>query len=383
MNKNVWIGVAVLIAVIVGVFAVTHYKKASASEIRLGAILPLTGDVASYGVAVKQGIDLAVATENQAGGVKGKAISVMYEDDKGDPKQGVTAAQKLISVAHVRVIIGAVPSSVTLAIAPVAERARVILFSPASSSPKITNAGDYIFRNYPSDELEGQLVARFAVQHGYSTAALLTINNDYGNGLNEVFAKAYSEKGGTVLLNDKYTQGAGDFRTLLLKIKRLSPKCIFIVGYGRELGTIVRQARELAVETQFLSTVNFQDAETIATGGESVDGVRYSSAIFDTQSTEPSVRDFVEAFHKRFGKDPDVWSAHGYDALRMLVDAMRRRGPDADSVKQALYATRNFPGVAGRTTIDENGDPVKEARFMTVKNRQFVPYVEPEAPKQR
>ncbi|MBZ5497758.1 MAG: ABC transporter substrate-binding protein [Acidobacteriia bacterium] len=383
MYTKVWIGIAVVVAAIAGIFAIVHWKPRTASEIQVGAILPLTGDVASYGVAVQQGIELAVDKENRSGGVNGRRLSILYEDDKGEPKQGVAAAQKLISMAHVQVIIGAVPSSVTLAIAPIAERSRVILFSPASSSPKLTTAGDYIFRNYPSDELEGRLVAQFAVEHGFSTAAILTINNDYGNGLNDVFLKTYVNQGGRVLLNDKYSQGSGDYRTILTKIKGRSPKCVFIVGYGKELGTIVRQARELGLEVQFLSTVNFQDTETLVTGGKAVEGTIYSSAIFDAESLDPKINEFISTFKSRFGKDPDVWSAHGYDALMIIVEAMRKRGTDADSVKQALYEIRDFPGVAGKTSIDQNGDPIKAARFMTIKDAHFTPFTESNPPRQK
>ena len=281
---------------------------------------------------------------------------------------------KLISVNHVRVIVGAVASSVTLAIAPIAERGRVVLISPASSSPKITSAGDYIFRNYPSDELKGELVASFAIKRGLITAGVLTINNDYGTGLNKVFTEAYIKYGGKIAINQNYQEGTKDFRTILAKVKQQLPQCVFVVGYSRELGTLIKQARELGITSQFLSTVNFYDSQSITTGGNAVEGVIFSSPVFDSKSVEPNVQEFVVAFKGRFNKEPDVWSAHGYDALLLVAEAMRTKGFTSQKIRDGLYAIKGFSGVAGKTTLDSNGDAIKEARFLTVKNGEFVSY---------
>jgi branched-chain amino acid transport system substrate-binding protein len=370
--KHRWFVIfAVVFAIcILLIFFTTFTNK----DITIGTILPLTGDVASYGIAVQQGIKIAVEEANEKGGINGKTINVLYEDDKGDPKDGVAAARKLISINRVKVIIGAVPSSVTLAIAPLAEKAKIVLLSPASSSPKITNAGDYIFRNYPSDELEGKLVAKFAVDHNLMTAAVVTINNDYGTGLNKVFCTTYTALKGNVIFNEGYLEGITDFRTILAKVSQSQPQCIFIVGYSKELGTLIKQAREMGIQSQFLSTVNFYDNQSITTGGTSVEGVIFSSPVFDSGSNQPNIREFVNIFKKRFGKEPDVWSAHGYDALLLVIEAMRSKGTSAQNIKEGLYSIKDFPGVSGKTTFDSNGDVIKEARFLTVKNGEFVPY---------
>jgi branched-chain amino acid transport system substrate-binding protein len=372
MMRKIWFGLivfALLIAVLV-----IWFTKDGKQQITIGAIMPLTGDVASYGIANKNGIDLAAEKVNREGGINGKPIIVLYEDDSADPKAGVAAARKLISINHVKVIIGAVPSSVTLAIADVVEKARVVLISPASSSPKITNAGDYVFRNYPSDELEGNLVAKFAIDHNLMTAAVITNNNDYGTGLNKVFSTAYRNANGNIVLNEGYLEGTTDFRSILAKIGQSSPQCIFVVGYSKELGTLIKQARELGITSQFLSTVNFYDAQSITTGGNAVEGVIFSSPVFDSKSSDPIVQEFVIAFKNRFVKEPDVWSAHGYDALLLVVQAMRNKGITADNIKEGLYGIKDFPGVSGKTTFDINGDVVKDARFLTVKNGEFISY---------
>ncbi|NQU87277.1 MAG: ABC transporter substrate-binding protein, partial [Mariniphaga sp.] len=310
------------------------------------------------------------------GGLFNKKIKIIFEDSKAEPKLGVSAANKLINVDKVQVIIGAVASSVTLAIAPLAEKNEIILISPASSSPKITDAGDFIFRNYPSDVLEGELVANFAIKKNYEIASILTINNEYGIGLNRVFEENYKKNGGKILSNDSYSEGIKDYRTILLKIKSLNPKCVFIVGYGREMGTAIKQARELGIKSQFLSTVNFYDKESINSGGDAVNGVIFSSPVFDPNSQKENISLFVKQFSSEFGIEPDVWSAHGYDALLLIVEAIKNSSINSIDIKNELYKIKDFPGVSGKTTFDSNGDVIKDARFLVVQNGEFIPYKE-------
>ncbi len=344
-------------------------------EIKIGAIMPLTGDYATYGISIKNGIELAKDKINSMGGVLGRKIKIMYEDSKAEPKLGVAAINKLIKINKVSVIIGAVASSVTLAIAPIAESNSTVLLSPASSSPKITQAGDFIFRNYPSDILEGKLVADFALKNGYKIASILTINNEYGLGLNKVFEENYKKNGGKILSNDLYSEGETNFRTILSKIKKFNPQLIFIVGYGREMGTCIKQARELGIKSQFVSTVNFYDKESLVTGGDAVNGVIFSSPVFDPNSSEKNIKLFVKEFKNKFGVQPDVWSAHGYDALLLVLQAIKdSHSINSIKIKDSLYKIKNFPGVSGKTTFDKNGDVIKEARFLIVKNGHFVSY---------
>ena len=342
--------------------------------IKLGSILSLTGGVATYGKEIKDGLELAVQNINEQGGIKGKKIEVIYEDDQSTPKGSVNAIQKLISVNKVKVIIGAISSSNTLAIAPIAEQSKVVLFSPASSSPKITHAGDYVFRNYPSDLLEGKEVANFALSKKMRTSCIFTINNDYGNGLNQVFIEHYEAKGGKVLLNEKYNEGQLDFRNSLSKIKGIRPDCVFIVGYGKELGAIVKQAKEIGINSQFLSTVNFLDQQTLKIGGTAVNGVIFSSIAFDDKSEDPVIKDFISNFQKMFNRKPNVWSAHAYDALMIIANVINKGGLPSDQIKKGIYETQLYHGVSGVTSFDKFGDVIKTVSFMTVVNNHFVLY---------
>ncbi len=366
-----------VLILVFGLSTIIYYKFLENSRkeyIRIGAILPLTGDVASYGKAAQQGIELAAENINLNGGINKRKIKIYYQDDKAQPQDGVNAFINLVQIDKVIAVIGAVPSSVTLAIAPVAEKDKIPLLSPASSSPLITNAGDYIFRNYPSDELEGVQVADYALSLQYKTAVTLTINNDYGKGLMTVFKKEYSISGGKIINSFNYTEGETNFQTILFRIKELKPQCVFIVGYGKELGKIVKQARELDIKVQFFSTVNFLDQQTIETGGTSVEGVIFSSPVFDPSSGKQNVKQFVNKFNLKYHKDPDVWSAHAYDALNLLAYAIKNKGVSPNGIKNGLYEIKNFDGVSGITTFDNNGDVIKEVRFMTVKDGKFINY---------
>lgn len=224
----------IAILLIITAFSLGCAKKEK--EIKIGAILPLTGDAAKYGESAKRAIDLAVEEINSTGGIKGSKIKVIYEDDQALPEKGVSAIQKLITVDKVHVVIGAMPSSVTLAMAPIAEKNKVVLFSPASSNPKITEAGDYIFRNDVSDIFEGGKMADETWQRlKFRKAAVLYINNDYGVGIKDVFVYRFTVLGGEIVATENFEQGTTDFRTQLTKIKQGNPEAVYIVGYKEQI----------------------------------------------------------------------------------------------------------------------------------------------------
>ncbi|HQP89295.1 MAG TPA: penicillin-binding protein activator, partial [Thermoanaerobaculia bacterium] len=228
--------------------------RARVKDVSIGVVVPLTGEVATYGTAILNGVRLAAEELNSSSGIH---FVLKIEDDQANPRVGVAAARKLITIDRTPAVIGAVASSVTLSIAPIAEQSGVVLLSPASSSPKLTHAGAYIFRNYPSDTLEGDLAAAFALKRGWRRASVVVMNNDYGVGLQEVFVASYRSGGGVILTNDTFNEGTADFRAMLVRLGRDKPDVIFSVGYGRELGTLARQARALGIRAQLLSTVNF------------------------------------------------------------------------------------------------------------------------------
>lgn len=345
----------------------------SNDTIKVGAIMPLTGDGAKYGEAARNGIELALKAINTSGGIDGKSITVTYEDSQGDPRQGVAVARRLIDVERVNCIIGGLFSSVTLAVAPLMNENKVVLLSPTSSAPKITDAGDYIFRNVASDIFEGSVMAKYAADTlHYKKIAILYINNEYGAGISRVFRQKYEEMGGEVVIEESYEQDTQDFRAQLSKVKAANPDATYIVGYN-ELGQLLKQAKEIGLKTRFLSTVMFEDPDILNVAGGAAEGVIYSSRAYDPNSSAENVSEFVDAFKAAYGQEPDIFAALSFDAMNILALAMKDGGTTADGVKLALYNIKNYPGVVGTTSFDQNGDVVQEALIKTVKDGEFMP----------
>lgn len=350
---------------------VLTFSCAKKEEIKIGAILPLTGEGAKYGQSAKRGIDLAVEEINLKGGIKGKKLTVVYEDSKGDPKEGTSAIQKLITMEKVPAIIGAMASSVTLAVAPIAEKNKVVLLSPASSAPKITYAGDYIFRNCYSDLYEGRKMAHYIYNETtYRKIAIIHINNDYGIGLRDAFRGEFTKLGGNVTATETYGFGTTDFRTQISKIKDANPDAVYIVGYA-EMGRLLVQAKELGLKVPFFSCIMFEDPDILKVAGEVAEGIVYTFPSYNPESKEDVVANFVSSFEKKYNQKPDGFAANAYDALKILVVAIKEGGEKSQQIKKALYSIKNYPGVTGETSFDKNGDVIKLIGIKRVEKGDF------------
>lgn len=346
--------------------------KKEEKEIKIGAILPLTGDAALYGKSIKKGIDLAVDQINSKGGIKGSKVSVIFEDSKAVPADGVAAFQKLINIHKVSAVIGDAVSSVTLAFAPIAEKNKIVILSPLSSSPVLTDAGDFIFRNVPSDLYGGKVAAYFAVKdQGWKKLAILYINNDFGVGLKRVFSENVETLGSEIVASDAYEQGAKDFRTQLLKIKSTNPEAVFIVGYG-EVPQILIQAKEIGLKTKFLGTGLLEDPNVIKLAKNAAEGIYFTQLQYDASLTDSLVKDFVDAFTKKYNAKPDIIAAYGYDAMKVLTYAMEGSNLTSEGIRDQLYKVKNYHGVTGDITFDKNGDVIQPMGIKTVRNGEFV-----------
>ncbi len=370
-KRGVCIGVTVAIAagiaIWLGLFPPWGGESMS-DEFTIGALLPLTGSGAMYGQNAQQGIELAL---DKTAGFCRTRIHVVYEDTQLTPQVGLSGARKLIDVNGVSVIIGAMGSSVTQAVAPVCEDSQVVLLSPVSSAPEITNAGDYIFRVCLSDVYEGAVMASKAYEAlNLRTVAILYIVNDYGVGLREVFEREFSALGGTILLAEAFDQDATDFRTQLTKIKAAAPDAVFLVGY-KEMIPILIQAVELGMHTQFLSTVMFDDQEILQQAGEAAEGVIFTTWDYEPAGGYAPRDEFLDAFRERFGAEPGLFCAEAYDAMMLVGQAICDGASTADEFRDALYSVVGFEGASGVITIDENGDTVKPLMLKTVRNGRF------------
>jgi len=371
--KKTWIGIIIGVAVVLAAVFIFTQTVTESEKIKIGAILPLSGSGAKYGEEAKNGINLAVMQINTSGGVNNKEIKIIYEDDQGKSSGAINAFNKLVTVNKVPVVIGPMYSSTVLSVAPIAEEKKVVLFTPSGSSPEITQAGDYVFRNWPSDTFEGSEMANFAYEQlDLQKAAILTVNIDYGTGLTEVFKNKFTALGGQVLAIEKYDQGDTDFRSQLTKIKATKPDVLYLPGYYTEIALILKLAKELGFDTKYLSCVGFDNPKAIELAGEAAEDVIFARPAYDPNSEDEVVSGFVESFKGEYNTIPGTYAAHAYDALNILIIAIKRGGYEAEDIKDVLYNVQNFNGVTGSTSFDKNGDVIKSIQIMTVRKGHFV-----------
>jgi len=370
--KKIWITIGAVVIVALAIVLTISQTKKEPEEIKIGAILPLSGEGAKYGVATKRGIDLALKEINENGGVHKRKITIIYEDDRGEPTSGVSAITKLIQIDKVPCILGPIYSSVALAVAPIAEKNKTVLLSPAASAPALTKAGDYIFRNVLSDLYEASALAKYAYTSlGLRRVSILYINNDFGLGHKESFKSEFESLGGKIISTESFEQDATDFRTQLTKLYKENPEAVFLIGY-REMGRVLRQSAELGFHLRFISFSMFEDPEILKIAGNAAEGVYYSLQTFDPQSPEPVVKKFVENFRVAYHQDADIFAGLGYDAMKLLAVALEKGGLNSEKIKSTLYQIKDFPGVTGKTSFDQNGDVSKTISIQKVENGRFI-----------
>lgn len=341
-------------------------------EIKIGAILPLSGDNAAYGVEIRKGVELGAAEINAEGGINGKQLHIVFEDDQADPQKTVSAYKKLTKIHGICFIIGGVFSSSTLAIAPLAEREKVVLLSPTSSAIEISNVGDYVFRIYPSDSLDCFFLAEFAYNKLHArSVAVLYLQASATTAISKFFKKRFEELGGHIVLSESHNEGDNDFRSSLSKIKGNEVvDIIFIPSYLREMAILLKQARELGIRSQFLSISTFYDPKIVELTGEAAEGVIFSAPLYNAKNESPLAKRFVSQFKKAYRSEPGIWSAYGYDVARVAAEGLKK-GYNSSAIKEALYKIKDFSGVTGSITFDKNGDVVKQLEMFIVKNGKF------------
>lgn len=331
--------------------------------IKVGVYGDLTGQTSSFGQSTKNGIELAVEEINNAGGVVGKKIQLIVEDDQGRPEQAKTVVSKLINQDKVQAVLGEVASTNSLAAAPVAQEAKIPMITPSSTNPKVTEVGDYISRVCFIDPFQGAVMAKFAANTlKAKTAAILgDVNSDYSKGLTQFFETEFTKLGGKVVAKEAYTQTDPDFKGQLTKIRNLNPDVIYIPGYYGQVGIIAKQARELDMNMPLLGGDGWDSPELWKLGGAALKN-SYISNHYSAENPAPEIQNFVKAFKAKFGVEPDSLAALAYDAAKVLADAIKRAGgTDSTKLKDAINTTKDFPGVTGKITLDASRNAVKPA----------------------
>jgi len=343
---------------------------AQADTILIGEVGSLTGSEATFGISARDGVELAVKEANEAGGIKGRKIVVRVYDDQGKPEEAANAVTRLISQDRAKMIIGETASSNSLAMAPKCQSAQVPMITPTSTNPKVTAVGDYIFRVCFIDSFQGLVMARFAKENlKLSRAAVLKdIKSAYSLGLTEVFTRKFTEMGGKIVDTQSYSKGDSDFRAQLTAIKSQKPEAIYIPGYYTDVGIIARQAREIGIKAPLLGSDGWDSEKLFELGGSAILG-SYFSNHYSPDDPSPRVKRFLATYKAAYGTIPDSVAALGYDAANVAIHAMKQ-APDltGPALRRALAQTRDFPGVGGNITLDENRNPRKPAVVLQVEN---------------
>jgi branched-chain amino acid transport system substrate-binding protein len=352
-----------------------------AGDIPVGVYGALTGSEAAFGTSTVNGVRIAADEINAAGGVLGRRIRLVVEDDQGRAEEAASVVTKLITSDGVVALIGENSSNQSLAAAPIAQSNGVPMISPSSTNPTVTEKGDSIFRVCFTDPYQGKALASFVRGNlKLDTAAILVDKkNDYSVGLARVFREEFEAAGGKIVAEQSYSGGDTEFRPQLTAIKGKSPQALFIPGFYTEVGQIAIQARDLGLNAPLVGGDGWDSPVVIQIGGKAIEGSYFSDHYF-VGDTRPVVKKFVAEFVKRYGGKPEATAALGYDALHIWANAARRANSiDKKAVRDQIAATKAYDGVSGMITMGPDRNPIKPVAMIKIENGQmnFAGWVKP------
>jgi branched-chain amino acid transport system substrate-binding protein len=394
MSKNL-IAVTTVLTMAVGLAGCSKSSDSGSSSggggsdvIKIGTNLELTGTVAAFGQSQLKGINLAVEEINAAGGVLGKKLEIISQDNASKKEESTRVATKLISEDKVDVLMGGTISGDTFAAVDVANNKKTPLLTASATNDNITfdskknKLNEYVFRACFTDSFQGKVMADFASKKLNAKNAVIYIDNssDYSKGLAKSFKTAFEKNGGKILAEESYQTKDTDFKAVLTRIKTLNPDVIWVPGYYEEVGKIVKQARELGINVPMMGGDGWDAPQLVEIAGKEALNNTFISNHYISTDPDPKVQKFVEAFKKKNNEVPDAMAVLGYDATYMLADAIKRAGAvDKEKIKEALANTKDFEGVTGKIALDKNHDPVKAAVVLRYKDgkQEFETKIQP------
>ncbi len=385
-GKHLKLAAALMGTLLMGSVLAGCGDEAKSDEIKIGANFEMTGNVANYGSATLDGLKLAIKEVNDAGGVNGKKITIVDADNKSEASEAVNAATKLISDDKVKVIVGPAVTANVIAESQVATDNKVPVIAPDATSPDVTvengQVKPYIFRSCFIDPQQGSVMAKFATEKLKAKTAVIYVDNstDYSKSLGKVFKEKFEAAGGKVLDQQAFVAKDTDFKATLTTLKAANADVIFVPAYYEEVGKIVKQARELGITCPILGTDGWDDPKVAdIAGADALNNTFFSTHYSDK---DESVKGFVDAFTSEYGHAPNVFAALGYDAGKMLVDAIKRAGSDdPEAIRKALEETKDLKVGTGTITMDKNHNPIKQAVILENKggDRVMVAKIMPDA----
>ncbi|MCB9685689.1 MAG: ABC transporter substrate-binding protein [Alphaproteobacteria bacterium] len=349
--------------------------------ILVGEYGSMTGAEATFGQSTHNGIMLAIEEINAAGGVGGKKIELKTYDDAGKTQEAGTVVTRLVTEDKVVAVLGEVNSKLSLAGGRIAQQFGVPMVSPSSTNAQVTQVGDMIFRVCFVDEFQGFVGAKFAAENlqAKKAAILYDQGSPYSKGLKDDFTKAFVGFGGEVVTDQAYTTGDQDFGAQLTSIKQAGVDVIYLPGYYTDVGNIAIQMRAQGITVPMVGGDGWDSSKLAEIGGPAIEGSYYSNH-YAAEEDRPEVKAFVKAFTDKYGATPDGLAALGYDAARVLADAMKRSPSlGGKDLAKAIAETKDFPGVTGHITIDDHRNAQKPAVVVEMKGGapHFVASVAP------
>jgi branched-chain amino acid transport system substrate-binding protein len=342
---------------------------AAQQDVKIGAILPMTGGAASYGEWMRNGMAIAVDEINKKW-EGGRKLTLIIEDSKSNPKDAVAAMNKLTSADKVAAVMTTL-TGITNALAPIADQHKIVLTTSATL-PGITEQSPYLFRN--ATNLSSEINRLVELSAGkYKKAAVLWANLEWAKWGKDAFAKEFKNKGGEIVEDQSFPADATDLRAQVTKIRAANPDVVLVLAY-KTTGVALKQARELGVKAQFIGTLDFELPEVIEIGKEAANGSIYTKSVFEPENPAmAAMAAYGAEYKKRYGQTPEVYSATMYDMLHMLAEAAAN-AKDSGGVRTNLLAIKNFPGASGNTTFLPNGDVDKPVELKTIRDGKYAPY---------
>jgi len=350
-------------------------------QIKIGAVSCVSGPLSTFGVSSIRGARMAIDEINAKGGLLGQPVQLIVDDNSSKSGETARIARKFLSQDHVVAILGDLTSSATMEAAPLTQEAHVPLLTPSATALSVTKVGDYVFRSCFTDPFTGRIMARFALEHLHAQRGVILtdVKQDYSIGVTAELKAYYQQKGGQILQEFSFSSGDTDFRAQLSSLKSLQPDVIFLPAYYTEAALILREARQLGVKAPFVGGEGWDSPSLVGVAGKSADGNFYTDH-FAPDDPAPLVQAFVQAYRARYGVAPDALSALWYDGASLLADAIQRAGSaDPAKIRDALGATKNFSGITGNITLDDQRNASKPGVILTIANGK-VKMVERVAP---
>ncbi len=351
-------------------------KNADADTIKLGFLGAKTGSVANYGLPGEKGMKMAIEELNANGGVLGKQLEGIYEDNKGESSEIANIATKYITQDKVVAMVGDPCTGLTKVAADIAQKGKVVIFSAGATGEGVVEIGDYVFRNTLLDKFAAPAVVDWMInKQGWKNFAIITsMNNGYSTALTPVFQEAIKAQGGKIVLEDSVNDGETDFTAQVTKLKKANADVLVFTGYYTEAALIMNEVKKKGLDIKLVGGDGLYGQDLAKLGQAAVEEKVILYCGFSSDQPSPETEKFITAYKQKYNEDPDMFSAQFYDAVMILAKAMEEaQSADPSVFKDKLAQLKDYPGVSGQTTIRADREPLKSPVFLlTIKDGKFA-----------